>query len=337
MKRRRGIRLLWPLAALALTGGLLAQDQQSARRVEARYRELALQNPSETLVLDRLWKQALERGATAELLAEFAGAPGMNGALVHAHLLKRAGRTDDARAEYERAGALAPSDPAPRIALAEFFADSDPAASARAYESALSLIAAGDRSRADLLLKLGTAWQAAGEPAHATAAWEEAAALEPGNLGLRWQLGQAYEKAAQTERAVASYRWIADHGAPNDRLNALREIARLEQGRDNFDGARAALQQALALTGRGHWMRPELQQQLTRLYLRAGRGAEHEQQLLAETEHEPRDAGPFLLLANLYDELGDATKQAAALAKVVKLMPRDRDVRLRLARGRGNA
>ncbi len=332
MKSRLRLRLLWAVASLLLAVDAAAQAPVAAGRVEARYKELALQNPAETFVLDRLWKQAVERGVTAELLAEFGRTPGLNAALVHGHLLRRAGRASEARAAYERAAGIAPDKPAPFLALAELAAESDPAAAARAYESALLHLAATDHARVDALMKLGAAWQAAGEPARATAAWEEAAALEPGNQALRWQLGQAYEKAGKLENAVAAYREIADRAAPNDRLNALREISRLEQTRDNFDGARTALEQALALTARGHWMRPDLQQQLTRLYLRAGRGAEHEQRLQAEVERNPRDAGPLLLLANLYDELGDATKQAAALEKAVKLTPRDREVRLRLAR-----
>ena len=241
-------------------------------------------------------------------------------------------RAAEARAAYERAAGIAPDQPAPLLALAELVVETDPAAAARSYESALLHLAATDHARVDALLKLGAAWQAAGEPARATAAWEEAAALEPGNQALRWQLGQAYEKAGKLENAVAAYREIADRAAPNDCLNALREISRLEQTRENFEGARTALEQALALTARGHWMRPDLQQQLTRLYLRAGRGAEHEQRVQAEVERNPRDPAPLLLLANLYDELGDAAKQAAALEKAVKLTPGDRDVRLRLAR-----
>ncbi len=332
MKRRLRFRLLWPVASLLLAGDLAAQSPASAERVEARYKELLLQNPSEAFLLDRLWKQTLERGVTADLLAEFGRLPGPNAALVHGHLLKRAGRSAEARASYERAAAMAPENPGPALALAELDLESDPLAAARAFETALRQINTKDHLRVEVLLKLGSAWQKGGESARATAAWEEAAGLEPNNPGLRWQLGQAYEAAGQPERAISAYRGIAEHAAPNDRLNALREISRLEQARDNFEGARGALEQALALTARGHWMRPELQQQLTRLYLRAGRDAEQEQRLQAEAERNPRDAGPLLLLANLYDELGDAAKQAASLEKAVKLTPRDRDLRLRLAR-----
>ena len=332
MKRRPRVRLLWFVASILLPCGLLAQSPESTDRAAARYRELALRNPAESVVLDRLWKGALERGTTSELLADFAHTPGLNAALVHGHLLKRAGRAADAHAVYKRATAIDPDSPAPFLALAELLTDTDAAAAASAYESALSHLVADDSGRADLLLKLGAAWQLAGENARATAAWEEVAAREPDNLQLRLQLAQAYEKAGDSAKAISAYGFIKECAAASDRLNALREISRLEQARDNFDGARAALEQALALTARGHWMRPELERQLTRLYLRAGRSAEQEQRSVAEAERNPRDVAAVVALANLYDETGEPDKQAVWLEKAVKLAPRDRDLRLRLAR-----
>lgn len=332
MKRRSRVTLLWLSAVILFPGGLVAQSADSTDRTAARYRELALRNPAETVVLDRLWKGSLDRGTTAELLAEFARTPGLNAALVHGHLLKRAGRAADAQAAYERAAGLDPASPAPALALAELLIDNDAAAAARAYELALSHLGADAPRRAELLLKAGAAWQAAGETARATASWEEVAVLEPDNLGMRLQLAQGYEKAGNSGKAVAELTVIAERAAPNDRLNAWREISRLEQARDNFDAARAAIERGLALTARGHWMRPDLERQLTRLYLRAGRSAEQEQKSLAEAERNPRDVTPALALANFYDELGEADKQAAALEKAVKLAPRDRDLRLRLAR-----
>ena len=332
MKRRPRVRLLQFAASILLPCGLLAQSPESLDRAALRYRELALRNPAESVVLDRLWKGALDRGATAELLAEFARTPGLNAALVHGHLLRRAGRAAEARAAYERATGLDPASPAPFLALAELLADTDAAAAARAYEAALSHLAADDSGRAEILLKLGAAWQSAGENARATATWEEVAARDPANLELRLRLAQAYEKAGDNAKAVAAYGFIAARAPANERLSALRELARLEQARDNFDGARAALEQALGLTARGHWMRPELERQLTRLHQRAGRSAEQEQRLVAEAERNPRDVGRILTLANFFDETGEADKQAAWLEKAVNLAPRDRDLRLRLAR-----
>lgn len=332
MKRRHRVRLLRIAAAILIPGFLPAQSPDAAIRAAARYRELALQNPSESAILDRLWKSALDRAVTAELLSELARMPGVPAALVHGHLLKRAGRAAEARAAYERASTIEPGSPLPYLAMGELAAESDPGVAARALEAALARLDAKDSRQVEILLKLGAAWQSLGDNARATAAWEQVAAVEPDNLGLRWQLAQAYEKAGDSTRAAEAYRVVAERGNANDRLTALREISRLEQARENFDGARTALEQALALTARGHWMRPELQQQLTRLYLRAGRGAELEQRMGAEVERNPRDLSPVLSLVNLFDELGDAEKHATWLERALKLAPRDRDLRVRLAR-----
>ncbi len=334
MNRRRCRCLLASLglaASLGLT--VVAAEPEISDRAAARYRELLERNPSEAPILDRLWKWHVDRGTTAGLLRSLETASGVNAALLHGQFLRRAGRAADAKAAFERAAAADEKNPEPWFALADLAtAASDHPSAVRALEAALMRLPEEDGRRADTLMKLGTARSAAGNGAGAAEAWEQAAALDPGNLTLRSDLAKTFEQAGQLDRAVAALEAVVERAAPAERLTALREIARLQQQRDDFDGARSALQRALALTGRSHWMRPELQQTLIRLHQRAGREAELVDAWEREAAAAPRDAARLWRLGELFGELGDADREATSLEQVIELTPRDRDARQRLAR-----
>ncbi len=310
-----------------------AETPPGEERTAQRLRELAERNPTSSTMLDRLWDWHQEKGRSAQLLQAYENAPDFPRALLLAQLLRKAGRNADARTAAERAAKLDPKSPLPWLMLADLSAaDSNPAGIAAALASALERFLPNDPKRAEILLRLAAARNAQGDTAGAVGAWEQAAALEPGNFSLRAELAKSLEQAGQLERAFDAWTAIAKSGSPAERLEAWRELARLHQLHDDFEAARDALEQALALTGRGHWRRGELQLALIRLYQRAGREAE----LIAAWEREaaaaPRDLARVLRLAELQEELGDSTAQAAGLERVLALAPRDRQARLKFAR-----
>ena len=119
-------------------------------------------NPSEGLAPGSLWKSYQEAGATGQLLEEYqhqaeASLSTAAAWLNYGHLLKKAGRLDDAATAYSRAAAVDPSSPLAKLGLAELaLARSQPAEAASAFEQALVLLPAGDHQRAGLLLKPAT-------------------------------------------------------------------------------------------------------------------------------------------------------------------------------------
>ena len=298
-------------------------------------------NPTEGVALDRLWKSYEDRGATGQLLDEYrqsaqhppAGKDGSATVLIYGHLSKKAGRPGEAAAAYHQAAALDPASPLPLLASAELSGGrGKPTEAAGFYEQALAKLPPGDARRADVLLKLGTAWLAAGQPLKAAEQWEATVALDPANLALHRELAAGYEKNRLPERALGHYEFIEKHGNPAEQAQALRDLGRLHQARDEFDPARDAFERGLALTSRDNWLHGELEGQLIRLYQRAGRAAELEARWQAAVAENPRDVGGYLRLEHLAEAQTDPAGQRAALQKIVSLVPRDRDSTLKLAR-----
>ena len=253
--------------------------------------------------------------------------------LVYGHLLKKAGRLDDAAAAYDRAAASTPPAVLPPLARAELaLARSHPADAASLFETALDRLPPNDRRRAELLLKTGDAWQAAGQPLKAADAWEKTVALAPGDLNMHRRLADNYEKNGLPERAITHYEYIEAHADPAGRAAALRELGRLHEMRGEFDAARDALERGLPLTARDNWLYGDLQTRLIRLYQRAGRVSELEARWRAAVEQAPRDLGGYLRLELLAQAQGDTAGERAWLEKIVALSPRDRDSTLKLAR-----
>ena len=336
-------RRLVALAIILLTSPALAQEHESAAGdraalVAERYKGMLKANPVEGLALDRLWKYYEERGASAGLVDEYrcmteapgAGAPVW---LVYGHLLQRAGRLDDADASFARAETLEPASPLPLLARADLAAGrSEPGDAVRSYALALEKLPAGDRRQPEILFKLGTAWISAGQPLKAADAWERIIARDPGNLPLRRQLAETYEKNGLPERALVQFQYIETHADPAERAGALRDLARLHEAHGEFDAARDALERGLTLTARDNWLHGELERRLIRLYQRAGRLPELEARWRAAADAAPRDLGALLRLEALAQAQGDAPDERRWLERLVALAPREREYTLELAR-----
>ena len=337
---RRAVVLLACLLMAARGVGQIpapfADDERAARIVD-RYKAMLAANPTEGMALDRLWKAFEERNATAVLIEDYrraadaADRPATT--LVYGHLLRRAGRLDEAAKAYARATQLDPANPQPLVAQAELAtAQAHPAEAAALFTQALAKLPAADRRRPDLLTKLGDAWLAAGEGLKAVAAWEEQVATDPNNLALRKQLAVTEEKNGFPDRAITQYEFLDAHADPAGRAAALRELGRLHEVRGEFDAARDALERGLALTARDNWLYGELQSRLIRLYQRAGRAPELAARWESALAQAPRDLGGYARLMALAEAEGDPTAAQAWLEKLVALAPRDRDGNLRLAR-----
>ncbi len=305
-------------------------------RAIARYKQSLAANPAEGTALDRLWTLAEESGTTSALLEEFAAQAdaGLAGALVYGHLLKKAGRLDDAATAYRRAAVLAPTDPRPALALAALEKGRGRHdATAAALQAALATLPGDDPRRVETLLALGAAFLAAGDGNRAAETWEQTVLAAPRNLSVRRELADAYEKNGLPERALPHHEYIEKNAPdPATRAAAARVLGRLHEARGNFDAARAALERARALTAPGNWLRSELQTELVRLHERAGRLPELEGIWRAQAEKSPRDLGGWLALAELYAATGNADRERGVLERIVALGPRDRDAALRLAR-----
>ena len=340
LPRRAAVLLASLLTAATVAGQTpnpFADDERAGRVVE-RYKSMLAANPAEGMALDRLWKSYEERNATSALLDDYRRAAEEPAArpptlLIYGHLLKRAGRLEDAARAYAQAAELDPASPLPLVAQAELaFLQKRPADAAARFAEALAKLPASDRRRLDLLTKLGDAWLAANEPAKAVAAWELLVAADPNNFPLRKQLAATEEKNGFPEHAVTQYEYLEAHADPPGRAAALRELGRLHEVRGEFDAARDALERGLALTARDNWLYNDLQDRLIRLYQRAGRVPELTARWEGAISQAPRDLGNYTRLKALAEAEGDPVAARTWLEKLVALAPRDREGTLRLAR-----
>ncbi len=329
--------LLLCASAAALPGAWAAQaDPIPSQKILERYRQMLEKSPTEGIALERLWKAYGDSGQTAQLLEHYqkaasAGDASFADSLVLGYLLRKTGQLAEARAAFEKAAQREPKSPLPWLALAKL-ESGRPADAAGFLERALPLFEPKDPRQNEALLELGGAWLAAGNLEKAAEAWERTLALDPENQLLRRRLADNYARNRLPDRAIPHWEWLKTHGAPADRAQALQALARIHQGSGRVEPALAALEEALAGTAPGNWLRAELQAQIIRLHQRTHRVPELEARWKNAAQTHPRDAGALLQLADLYERLGDLEQQRVWLEKLCALLPRNTGYRVRLAR-----
>jgi tetratricopeptide (TPR) repeat protein len=328
------MRRLPLLLSLLLLAPVARAEPPPSPKIVERYKQMLAGNPVEGTALDRLWKIYADQGQTAELIEEYGKAgDSFPAQMILGHLLRRAGKLDEAQAAYQHAAKSEVASPLPALALARLENErGHPREAARLLDQAVGLLARDDPRLAETLLQLGSAWVDAGETTKAAEAWEKAAALNPADLTLRRKLAAAYEASDLPDRAIEHWNFIATHSAATERPQALQQIARIEQGAGHQDAALAALEKALALTGPSNWLRAELESQLIRLHQRYHRTAELEERWKRYAAENPRDLGGYLQLIELSERTGDLEQQRVWLEKLTQLLPKNVEYRAKYAR-----
>jgi|GEM_PF-1458604 len=324
------------LSLLLVFGLCLGSRAQDSALIIGRYKQMLEKNPGEGVALDRIWKLYQEKSATGQLLAEYrqkADQKDFSATLILGWLLVKAGETPEARAAFQQAVALNPQSPLPHLALAGILsAQPSPKDAAAEYELAAGLMEEKNPALEDVLFKLGSAQASAGEPLKASEAWERVIAIDPENPDLHRKLAENYAANNLPDKAIAHYRYVAEHGGAQQRALALQSMARVYQMKGEPEAAIQSLEKAIALTSPGNWLRGEFQDQLIRQYQRAHKTPELEQRWKKEADENPRDAGVFLQLIELYDRLGEPGKESDVLKKLTVLLPNNADYKIRLAR-----
>ncbi len=317
---------------LLLTLGAQGQAPPSPKVIE-RYKQMLAANPTEGTALDRLWKTYAEQGQTGQLLDEYKAGDSFAAQMIYGHLLRRAGRSDEAVTAFQNAAKLDAESPLPALALARMESERGrPKEAAAAYEKALAAMKPGDPKTAETLLALGAAWLDAGDLVQAAAAWEKTVALNPADLALRRQLADTYERNFLPDRAIEHLTYLEKNAPATERPLALQQLARIHQGAGRQNEAITALEKALTFTGPGNWLRADLESQLIRIHQRYRRTDELEARWKKYAEENPRDLGASLQLVDLYERLGNLEEQRVWLSKLTTLAPKNAEYRVRLAR-----
>ena len=325
------LRLLF-LCGLIVAVRWSAGEPPAARTIE-RYKQMLVANPIEGTAMERLWKAYADAGTTAQLIADYQADASFASRMILGHLLRRAGQPDGAVAAFRKAAELDPKSVLPLLAVAALQDElGQPRQAAESLDKAVAILPAEDPKHGETLMQLGSAWLAAGELEKAAEAWERTIALDPANLGLRRRLAETYRQHHLADRAMVHLEYLASHASPAERALALQELARIHEGAGRADDAIAALDKGLGLTAPGNWLRTELLSQLIRLYQRQHRTPQLEARWKQRVAENPRDATGFLQLIELFERVGDLEQERVWLEKLVGLLPKNSDYRLRLAR-----
>ena len=325
------MRLFRPLAVFLLAAAACAEP--ASPRVVQRYKEMLVANPVEGVALERLWKNASESGQTEELIAEYGKAGGFASEMILGHLLRRAGRDEDAVTAYRRAAKIEPSSALPLLSLGHLESErARPKEAAVWLEKAAVLLQKDDARLPDALLQLGAAWSAAGEPAKAVGAWERTLEREPENLELRRRLANACAENNLRDAAIRHFDFIAEHAEPAERAQALQQIAKLHSAAGNHAEAMGALERAVKFTAPENWLRSELLGQMIRLSQRHHAEGDLERKWREQVEANPRDLGGYLQLVEFHERTGNLDQQRVWLEKITGLAPKNATYELRLAR-----
>src|SRR4030095_13687452 len=142
------------------------------------------------------------------------------------------------------------------------------------------------------------------------------------------QLAETYVRNHLAPRALPHLEHIQKYGQPQERAQALQQIALIHQGSGAQDEAIRSLELAIGYTAPGNWLRAELQAQLIRLHQRYHRAGELETRGKKYAQKTPRDLGAYLQLIDLYERLGEHEQQLAWLGKLILSAPRAVEYRL---------
>src|SRR5205823_10441696 len=97
--RRRPLIFFLLLLALSARG-----EAPPSPKIIERYKQMLAENPTEGTALERLWKIYVDKGQTGQLLDEYKAASSFASQMIFGHLLRRAGRLDEAATVFQSAG-----------------------------------------------------------------------------------------------------------------------------------------------------------------------------------------------------------------------------------------
>lgn len=327
--------------ALFFTAAAPAQEakpwSEKETRLATEYLNLLVTKPEPGRVLDLLWELYDKRGQTAFLMQSIATQaerqPHPSTRLVHAHLLRKAGKPAEAKARYESVLQLESGNPIALRALADLASESGDHAAALGYLKQITkALPANDPQLAAMWLQVGKVALAADKPEEAAAAWEQAAQLQPQNAALNSEVAQLLLGSGFAAKALELYRRLAQNADPARKLDALYDLSRLEEQADHFDEAAKCLRDGLALLHFKDWRHGQFFQRLVKLYERFGRLDEMKAALVKAASAKPASEQALADMVRFSAATVDAEEHLKWLRELALAFPDAQEYRWELVR-----
>ncbi len=140
---------------------------------------------------------------------------------------------------------------------------------------------------------------------------------------VRWKVVQGAIAAANYELASGHLEWIAEHGTPTDRLDAMIQLSRVRELSNDLPGAISETQAAIGRIGPSHFRRRELETRLIDLHVRSGTLASLEARVEQETTDPSNATAAWKFLSEVRGALGDHEGRRRALRAAFESSPDD--------------
>jgi tetratricopeptide (TPR) repeat protein len=342
----KSMHLLWVgcSIAVALVGsvGFGADEGNSGwnekeTRLANEYLSLLVEQPESGRVVDLLWDLYAQHDATALLLenikAQTAASRHPSVLLVEALLLRKNG---DLKTAAERCDEVLKSEPENRFAmrtradLATDLKQTDPALTL--LKCLAEILPTEDVRKSDAWMEYGSVALNAGRNLEAADAWEAAARLKPKDLILARQVAQFLLQAGFPDRAAAFFEGLTQQADPQQRLEALYDLARIHSHADQFQKADEAVTEALGMLHFRDGRYGDFFQQRVRLHERFGALDELKNKLLIEGRKQPPVERAYSDLVTFFGITVDVDERLHWLRELTKIAPDTDEYRWLLVR-----
>lgn len=344
-RRRIAIALLafgaFSLAQVPTTPIAWAQDWDvqggTERRQEIinRYKKLLENKPVEGFIFDKIIGYVGRGDGLDALIRDYqkkveAHPERLNYRLILGHLLKTQNDYEGALVQYEKAVELGPKDPNTWMSRgsAQVLLQNQKEATAD-FEKALSL-EKNKKRKQDILRKLADASFAQHDWERAEKYYEQLIELAPRDEYLRMEYAQILVKYRRYDKALVQYDELIRLAGRDTKKRAttMRDkgdvLERMGKGEESI----AVYRKAMGLMRSSHWLYNELQHRVIDAY----RGMDRLDELVADFEKKWRSPNydQSIILAGLYDELGDEDNAFKYYQRARSKKPRDIAPRLKI-------
>ncbi len=323
--------LLLPNGALAEGGGKERVDE----KVAARYRAILERNPDMGQVYRRLVELYGRAGGVGPLVDHYRKLVEQHPDrfeyhVILGHLLRSTQEPEAALAEYRKAADLSPRSRLPYLAMArlhEALGHRDKAV--EAYAAALERTTSRD-DKETLLVHLAELALGAGDEAAAKGWLDKLKRLAPQDDRLAEEVALVYERNGYPHLALAQWREILTMAAGDvpRQVEVLQRMADIQLAIGKDTDAERSLRRALSLVRPGNWNIPVIRSKLVQIY----RKRDALRELIAKFQRSWGKKGyqEHMLLASLYDEIGEEDAAISEYRKAAALAPREPEPRLKL-------
>lgn len=308
----------------------------SDTRLANQYIALLQQQPEYGNVLDLLWNLYQKRGQGELLLQYFESTAGPQGSplghLLYGHLLRKNEDLDGAKKHYEAVIKAVPQQKDALRGVAEILESQGQKARAlSSYVRLVEIVPPGTEEGVALRLRLAALLRETGQIEQSVRIWEEVLEAHPGEVKLRTEVVGLLLEANRTPEAAKILESVVKDGTVEQRIDALRELARLHEFVNDFEASASADRRGMALAHFRNYVHEEFFTRLVRLYERFGRLVELETELKKPAEMEHPGEREVYLLAEYYRLTARQPDRIAWTRRLVELVPASVDYRLQLA------